>query len=111
MQAKQVAMATILSTDEEVNSYFKQLSNFSSVYDPLKLWIDKCSLFPTLSKLACDILAIPASSAAVESVFSVAGHATSGRRHNLSANLEKEVMIKVNKNFYKHLNDKNSVMV
>lgn len=56
-------------------------------------------MFPNLSKLACDVLAIPASSAAVESVFSVSGHASSGRRHRLTINLEKEVMIKVNKRF------------
>lgn len=98
-QAKAVGISAVPAVEEEVNSYFKQLPSYPEVLDPLKFWMDNQGRFPALSHLACDILAIPASSAAVESAFSISGHASSGRRHNLSMNLEKEVMLKVNKRF------------
>lgn len=89
--------ATVTSVEEEVTKYFKELCTFRGVKDPLQFWEQKRPEFPQLSDFALDVLAIPASSAAVESVFSVAGHSTSGRRHSLTVNLEREVMIKVNK--------------
>lgn len=49
-----------------------------------------------LSVLASDLLAIPASSAPVEHVFSTAGQISSGKRNRLSdANLEREIIIYV----------------
>lgn len=92
-------LSSISIIEDELNLYFKQIPNYPLVENPLQFWVDSSAMFPNLSKLACDLLTIPASSSAVESVFSVSGHATSGRRHNLTVNLEKEVMIKVNKKF------------
>jgi hypothetical protein len=98
-EAKQRGVTAVSSVEEEVNLYFKQLAAFSNVKCELEFWVQHQMQFPALAPLAFDVLAIPASSAAIESAFSIAGHATSGRRHNLSSNLETEVMIKVNKRF------------
>lgn len=97
LDAKQQGVSSVSTAEEEATAYFKQLATFPDVGNPMVFWESHRREFPLLAEYACDVLAIPASSAAVESVFSVAGHATSGRRHNLSVNLEREVMIKVNK--------------
>jgi len=97
--AKQRGIKAVSSVEEEANAYFKQLAAFTNIKCEMEFWVSRQMQFPVLASLAFDVLAIPASSAAIESVFSIAGHATSARRHNLSVNLEKEVMIKVNKHF------------
>jgi hypothetical protein len=49
---------------------------------------------------ACDILAIPASTAPLERVFSVASQVLGNNRHSISdANLQKELFIRCNKIF------------
>ena len=63
--------------------------------DPRKFWFDEVAAakFVLLPKFALDILAIPASSAPVERVFSVAGLASGGKRNSLKgAHLEQRVM-------------------
>ena len=56
--------------------------------------------YPLLSVVAVDLLIIPGSSAPVERTFSTAGDASSGKRNHLSdRNLEREVLIRKNKQY------------
>ncbi len=66
--------------------------------DALDYWVKCESMFPTLSKVACDIAVVPASYAPIERIFSTAGDSCFGKRNRLtSTNLEREVLIKKNK--------------
>ena len=69
--------------------------------DPIEFWKQKLGTsMKELALLALDILAVPATSAGTERVFSHAGIATANRRQRLSAeNLENEVMMRVNSDF------------
>ena len=71
----------------------------SKVADPLAYWKGQEDLNPTLAKLACQYLQIPASSAPVEHLFSVAGKIfTSDRCNLIDANFEKLMFIRCNGN-------------
>ena len=66
--------------------------------DPFDFWVLKANIYPNLSLLACEILATPAATAAVERVFSNSGEATRGKRNRLGDyNLEREVLLRKNK--------------
>ncbi|OQV24208.1 hypothetical protein BV898_02155 [Hypsibius exemplaris] len=66
--------------------------------DPANFWRGNVGFFPLLSPLALDILAIPASSAPSERLFSTAGFDTAGRRNRLTGlNLERHVLIQKNR--------------
>ena len=58
--------------DSEFEKYIKQLA-LPDDTDPLKFWKTEQNNFPNLSRLAIDVLSVPASSAAVERVFIIAG--------------------------------------
>ena len=61
--------------------------------DPAKFWIANAGKFPLLSRLALDLLAIPASSAAPERVFSIATLCTMGKANRLAGHcLERKVL-------------------
>ena len=80
--------------------------------DPILFWIQSRESYTFLAPFAIDILAAPSSSAPVERTFSTAGIATSGRRNRLAKdNLEKEVLLKKNEEYYMkiYLSDKTSV--
>lgn len=65
--------------------------------NPLPFWVQHKDELKNLSKIAFELLSIPASTAAIERGFSAAGLVIAGQRHSLSArNLENEVMIKSN---------------
>ena len=84
----------------EINHYMAKLESVRDDVDVLQHWVDQQCQFPLISKLALDMLVIPASSTPVESFFSTAGEATIGRRNRLTdSNLEKEVIIKKNKHY------------
>ena len=68
--------------------------------DPINFWMQEEYRYPLLTPVAVDILSIPASSAAVERVFSTAGESSSGKRNRLSKNLEREVFLRKNKDYY-----------
>ena len=61
--------------------------------DPLDYWVGKLNHFPVLAPIACDILAVPASTASVEWIFSSGGNATRGKRNRS----EREIFIQRNK--------------
>ena len=67
--------------------------------DPLAYWKGQEHLNHTLAKLTCQYLQIPASSAPVECLFSVAGKIFTSDRCNLTdANFEKLMFIRCNGN-------------
>lgn len=90
-------------SDAEIDEFLQfrgrfQISETQSVGNPISFWMSKASVFPSLHKVAIDILCVPATSAAVERVFSQAGLSASVLRSRLSdQNLESEVMVRVNR--------------
>lgn len=67
----------------EVHEY-RKLSRWDKEDNPLLFWKQNSSLFPVLSSLAKFYLAIPATSANVERLFSIAGAIARARRSSLS---------------------------
>lgn len=57
--------------------------NIDVDFDPLQWWENHASEYSKLSKLAKKILSVPASSAASERVFSVAGNIITEKRNRL----------------------------
>lgn len=89
------------NTNDDIQEYFNSKSQLPEKADPLDFWIKNEQRYSKLAPLAQDILVIPASSTPIERVFSKAGYATSGRRNRLSGqNLEREVLLKTNKQYY-----------
>jgi len=66
-----------------------------------RFWCKYASVFPLLSPLAMNLLALPASEAYAERVFSVCGDMTRGKRNRKSVTLERSVFLKVNKQLLK----------
>ena len=92
-------IVTVQSQVIELNDYLQaKVSEVDLQLDPLVYWINRLSRFPSLAKIACDLLAVPASTAPVERIFSTSGEATTGRRNRLTdENLEREVFLRQNK--------------
>ena len=66
---------------EEVDLFIQQRKrNSPDVMDTLDFWVKSESLFPVLSKVACDVLVVPASSGPVERTFSIAGNSCIGKK-------------------------------
>uniref|UniRef100_A0A914UHT2 HAT C-terminal dimerisation domain-containing protein n=1 Tax=Plectus sambesii TaxID=2011161 RepID=A0A914UHT2_9BILA len=93
-------------TDDEVEAYMKTFST-KAPPSPLVLvefWKAQEKEYPELSWLAFDLLAIPATSAAIERVFSQAGLATGGRKCQTGPILlEIECLMKYNKKYFLRL--------
>lgn len=75
----------------DVHRYINCSKTFSSnSLDVLDFWREKSALFPSLIPVAKKFLAIPATSASCERIFSKAGHLISKRRANFKPeNIEK----------------------
>lgn len=85
---------------DEVITYFDAAERLPEEENPMSFWLKNALKYPALSELAFEILTIPATSAPVERLFSQASIAAGGKRNRLSSeNLEREVMVKVNKQF------------
>jgi len=69
----------------------------------LKFWFNEiiCAKFPKLSKVAVNILTIPATQASSERVFSISGQCLNGRHSLDPIKLEREVMFIYNKSLLK----------
>lgn len=65
----------------------------------IEYWLTRCcsTAFPNLKPLALDLLAMPASQAFTERVFSVTGYLSCGRRNRARKILEQSAFLKVNK--------------
>ena len=96
MMKKKVQVVKASTVAElQLDSYLQ--STASVVYDmsldPILFWTK--SPYTAVPPIALDLLSVPASSAAVERTFSVAGYTITGRRNQLAKkNLENEIMLK-----------------
>ena len=63
--------------------------------DPLRFWADRENIHDKLSLVAEDIISAPASQAYVETVFSVCGMLTTGRRNRMTKSLEMRACLKL----------------
>ncbi|XP_029689209.1 zinc finger BED domain-containing protein 4-like [Takifugu rubripes] len=70
------------STAVEIQRYLKE-QILTRAEDPLKYWVARKTLYPTLWKLACKYLCIPASSVPCERIFSKAGELVSQKGSRL----------------------------
>lgn len=86
----------VSSIDDEVCSYINDTSYLEEEGDPLEYW-SSCTLYRNLADLAVDLLVVPCSSSASESMFSHAGFLSSGMKSRVGeVNLENQVLIKTN---------------
>jgi len=69
---------------EQVKAYLQEPCVTENDVNPLAYWALKKTVWSELSQLACSYLHVPASSAGVERVFSVAGKVFRSDRCNLS---------------------------
>ncbi|KAG0718305.1 Zinc finger BED domain-containing protein 4 [Chionoecetes opilio] len=83
--------STRISTPSQVEAYLAQ-PNLSEDSDPLVYWEQNRTNYPDLAILATQYLAIPASSAPVERLFSVAGKVFKPDRCSLSDKVFEELM-------------------
>lgn len=86
--AKKSSNEDTLGTDEEIDGYLALPLNVAENESPLKFWELNEKKFPRLAKFAINVLGMPASSAEVERLFSVAGSISKAR----SARLRPETM-------------------
>ena len=71
--------------------------NISMAADPLKFWTSKQHVWPELTRMARQCLAMPATSAGVERMFSAAGRIFSdSRQAMLDKNLEAILFARAN---------------
>jgi hypothetical protein len=75
---------------EEVGLYRKEPSILMKA-DPLQWWKDNEPRFPNLAKLARRVLAIPATSASSERIFSVSGNINSKKRARLDPEIVQDL--------------------
>ena len=86
-----------MNSDDEVDRYITE-PVLPNTTDVLAYWKTNQYKFPILAKIACQYLAIPASSAPVERLFSIAGKVFRPDRCSLTdKNFEKLMFIKCNK--------------
>lgn len=91
--------ASLSPLDKEIEQYGQETFAVELEDDPFDFW-NGTNTFPLTKAVACDILCIPASTAPIERVFSTSGESTSGKRNRLTdSNLEREVLLRKNKEF------------
>ena len=74
------------SVEDEIEQYMGlDRSNFEASINPIDWWLTRRDTFPTLSKLALGIFAIPAMSADCERAFSLAKLTLSSQRLSMSS--------------------------
>jgi hAT family C-terminal dimerisation region len=77
---------------DELTRYLKFDHHETSSNDVLEFWSTMADYFPTLTKVAFQILTIPATSANVERSFSAAGQVVSEKRSNISPDLVNDIL-------------------
>lgn len=80
-------------------------SSDDSEFDLLTWWVQHKTMLPRLFKLACFIYSIPASSAAVERVFSLAGLTIKNRPNLNPSTLDDLLMLKSNHDLFEAAKD------
>ena len=92
-----VSSSSLRNTVQEEYDAWLRLSDVMASLDPLEWWKIHCTQFPTIGKLARKYLAIPASSAPSERVFSRAKLIQDRQRWSLlPQRLEASIMLKHN---------------
>lgn len=77
---------------------FKEILSHYPEESGIEFWCSQSSVtFPMLKPLALDLLAMPASQAFAERVFSLTGDLSSGRRNRARVTLERSAFLKLNK--------------
>ena len=77
---------------KEIKQYVK-IAQVDAKEDPLKWWADQATNFPFLSQVARRILAVPASSAPTERVFSKLARVNSKKRSSMKPSLSNALVI------------------
>uniref|UniRef100_A0A0A1WMC4 Putative AC9 transposase n=1 Tax=Zeugodacus cucurbitae TaxID=28588 RepID=A0A0A1WMC4_ZEUCU len=72
------------NVSDEIRRYSAENVEFSENFDVMQWWLNNNKRYPRLSKLAEKVLAIPASSAASERVFSLAGNIITEKRNRIA---------------------------
>lgn len=86
------------SIRQEVQKFKEALSHANPDESGMDFWSSQSStMFPLLKPLALDLLAMPASEAFAERVFSLTGDLSSGRRNRARVTLERSAFLKLNK--------------
>ncbi|XP_038061666.1 uncharacterized protein LOC119732280 [Patiria miniata] len=75
------------TTRRQLVKYLQVVSESQSILSALQFWQDMAKKLPTLYKLACKVLSVPASSAPVERIFSRGGIIMRPHRARLSAEM------------------------
>src|SRR5579859_504291 len=75
----------------EFSSYM-QIKRDCSIIDALEWWKGSQSMYPILSKLARDVLAVPAMEAGVEREFSISGRVVTKQRNRQSPTTIRDIM-------------------
>lgn len=91
IEQQQVILSSQNKTTTEVIDYLS-LPEIAVNENPLKFWHAHEDRFPILSSLAFKYLAMPASSASVERLFSVAGGIISARRASMTIETAEKVI-------------------
>lgn len=82
-------------SEDEIELYLHMQYNMTDI-ELLKWWFTHRNRFPRLYKLACSVYSTPASSAAVERVFSSAGHTVKSRPNLNPSSLDDLLFLKSN---------------
>ncbi|XP_041837640.1 E3 SUMO-protein ligase ZBED1-like [Melanotaenia boesemani] len=83
---------------QQIRKYKEELSQPITCDTGTEFWLEKSdSLYPSLKPFALDLLAMPASQAFAERVFSVTGDLTRGKRNRAKATLAQSAYLKMNR--------------
>src|SRR5205814_7533594 len=77
----------------EFSSYM-QIKRDGTITNALKWWKGSQSMYPKLSKMAHDVMAVPATGAGVEREFSISGRVVTKQRNQLSPTTIRDIMHK-----------------
>jgi len=75
----------------EFSSYM-QIKRDRTITNPVDWWKGSQSMYPKLSKMARDVLAVPATGAGVEREFSISGRVVTKQRNRLSPTTIRDIM-------------------
>jgi hypothetical protein len=84
----------LLDATDELERYYRL--DPQDVEDPIQWWLGQVKTFPRLSRLALDILAIPAMASDCERQFSIAKLLLTSQRHRLQEGIIEQIQLMKN---------------
>jgi len=99
-QFNSTSAITVRGPDKELSDYIDKIKREEVTENIFQFWSDHCKTYESLSPLALDFLAAPASQAYTERLFSVCGDLMIGNKNPLTVGLERTVMLKMNSKYY-----------